>query len=309
MTVFAISDTAALQAEVIAGAKALAERMGTRAEAIALDAALAEEASKLGVSEVRAIAVPEGTVLDDAAETVAGIVGEGDALIVGGNRRGKAIAARVAAIKGTSAVVDAKKILWEDGTLCVEHALYGGAANYTERVTSATAIVVAAPGLNEPAVPAGEQAAVATVDFVAPAVGVKLVGTKEKGSKSVDLTSSKVIVCCGRGITDRAGVEMAQELAAAIDGDIAFTRPLTEGAEPLSTTDDYIGVSGVQASPEFYIGVGVSGQTQHTMGVVESRVMVGINKDKNAPIFRQCDYGVVGDVYEVLPLLTQAIRG
>lgn len=96
---------------------------------------------------------------------------------------------------------------------------------------------------------------------------------------------------------------MAEQLAAAIGAEVGCTRPIAE-EEKWMDKARYIGVSGVMAKPELYIGIGISGQVQHMVGVSSARTIIAINSDKNAMIFNQCDYGIVGDLKTVLPALT-----
>lgn len=307
MTVFAIADTPALTGEVATGAVDLAATMGTDAAVIALCDGCAEAAGRAGAGRVLRASLPDGAPFEDIVYTLADLVADDSVVLVAGDRRGRAVAGRLAAIKGTSAIADVRAVAF-DGTVKATHNLYGGNVVSTEHIGAGPVILIVSPGVYEAADKGGSATAEA-LDVAAAPVAVKIVGTKPKQAQSADLTASKVIVCCGRGITDAAGVALAEGLAEALEGDVAFTRPLTEGADPLSTTDDYIGVSGIQAKPELYIGVGVSGQTQHLMGVVDARVIVGICKDQNAPIFRQSDYAIVGDAYEVVPAITAAIQG
>ena len=91
-------------------------------------------------------------------------------------------------------------------------------------------------------------------------------------------------------------------------GELACSRPLAEGVDWLPK-ERYIGISGQHIAPELYVAVGISGQLQHMVGVRDAGVIVAVNSDKNAPVFGQCDYGVVGDLYQVVPALTAALKG
>ena len=135
---------------------------------------------------------------------------------------------------------------------------------------------------------------------------IKLVGRQEKQEEVVDLGSAKVVVCVGRGIQNKQNLGKAQEYAARIGGETACTRPIAEG-EGWMAHGRYLGVSGAVVKPDVYIGLGVSGQVQHTVGMAESQFVVAVNKDKNAPVFKQCDYGLVGDLKDVLPRLAAAL--
>ena len=120
----------------------------------------------------------------------------------------------------------------------------------------------------------------------------------------MNLAAAKVVVGVGRGLEREENLSLARDLAAAIGGEVGCSRPVAEG-EKWMPRETYIGVSGVMIKPELYIACGISGQVQHMAGVNQSRVIVAINKDKSAPIFKQCDYGIVGDLSVVLPALTK----
>jgi len=100
---------------------------------------------------------------------------------------------------------------------------------------------------------------------------------------------------------------LAEDLAAAIGAELACSRPLAEGADWMSA-DRYIGVSGQSVAPDLYIAVGISGQIQHTVGMVDSKVVVAVNNDDKAPIFEGADYGIVADLYEALPAIVEAAK-
>ena len=95
---------------------------------------------------------------------------------------------------------------------------------------------------------------------------------------------------------------MVRQLAAAIGGEVGCSRPIAEG-EKWMPKENYIGVSGLMLAPEVYIALGISGQVQHMVGCNRAKVMIAVNKDKNAPIFQQADYGIVADLYKVVPAL------
>jgi len=136
---------------------------------------------------------------------------------------------------------------------------------------------------------------------------VKVISKKEFGKSEVDLSASKTIVCLGRGVEKEEDLELVRGLAQAINGQIGCTRPIAEELHWLPE-ERYIGISGKRVKPDLYLGVGVSGQVQHISGMREAKVVVAINKDENAPIFEASDYGIVGDLYEVLPLLEKGFK-
>ncbi|MEP6921149.1 MAG: electron transfer flavoprotein subunit alpha/FixB family protein [bacterium] len=124
--------------------------------------------------------------------------------------------------------------------------------------------------------------------------------------QAVDLSKAEIIVAIGRGIKSKENIALAEKLAAALGGDIAASRPICD-AEWLPI-DRQIGSSGQTVAPKLYIALGISGAIQHLVGMKNSGTIVAINKDPEAPIFDIADYGVVGDLFEAVPVLTEEIK-
>jgi electron transfer flavoprotein alpha subunit len=124
--------------------------------------------------------------------------------------------------------------------------------------------------------------------------------------QAVDLSKADIIVAIGRGIKSKENIALAEKLADALGGDIAASRPICD-AEWLPI-DRQIGSSGQTVSPKLYIALGISGAIQHLVGMKNSGIIVAINKDPEAPIFDIADYGIVGDLFEAVPVLTEEIK-
>ena len=128
----------------------------------------------------------------------------------------------------------------------------------------------------------------------------------KEAKSSVDLTQAPVIVSIGRGIKAPENISQAEALAKAIGGEMAASRPICdEGWLPM---ERQIGSSGQTVAPKLYLALGISGAIQHVVGMKGARTIVAINKDQNAPIFEIADYGIVGDIFELMPALTAALE-
>jgi electron transfer flavoprotein alpha subunit len=125
-------------------------------------------------------------------------------------------------------------------------------------------------------------------------------------AQTVDLGSAQMIVSVGRGIKDAANLPLVQELATALGAELGASRPICDNG--WLTMDRQIGSSGQTVSPKLYLAVGISGAIQHLVGMKGSQCVVAINKDQNAPIFEAADYGIAGDLFEVVPALTEAVK-
>ena len=134
----------------------------------------------------------------------------------------------------------------------------------------------------------------------------KLIGTIEHDQKRVNLTDAKIIVSGGRGIKNKDGFALIESLAKALGGEVGSSRACVDAG--WIDSSHQVGQTGTTVRPDLYIACGISGAIQHLAGMSESKYIVAINKDKNAPIFDICDYGIVGDLKEIIPALVSSIE-
>ena len=122
----------------------------------------------------------------------------------------------------------------------------------------------------------------------------------------MDLTQAPLLVAIGRGIKAPENIQLAEKLAKALGAELAASRPICdEGWLPM---ERQIGSSGQTVAPKLYLAIGISGAIQHVVGMKGARTIVAINKDQNAPIFEVADYGIVGDLFEIVPALTEELE-
>jgi electron transfer flavoprotein alpha subunit len=127
-----------------------------------------------------------------------------------------------------------------------------------------------------------------------------------ESARAVDLTAAEIIVSVGRGIKEKENIPIVEELAKALGAELAASRPICDsGWLPM---ERQVGSSGQTVSPKVYVAVGISGAIQHLVGMKGAKTIVAINKDSNAPIFEVADYGIVGDLFEVIPALTEEVK-
>ena len=251
-----------------------------------------------GVDRVVDVPLAEGVPAEAAAPAVAAAVAAeaGDVVLAANKPAERVLAGAVAARLGAPYLHGLKKI----GQGSAELSRFGGIA--LETVSFDTAVVAVLDG---GAVPEGEAPAAeaASGEYYEATV----TGQDKVDVSSANLGSAKRIVAAGRGFKAEEDLTLAEDLAAAIGAELACSRPLAEGADWMSA-DRYIGVSGQSVAPDLYIAVGISGQIQHTVGMVDSKVVVAVNNDDKAPIFEGADYGIVADLYEALPAIVEAAK-
>ncbi len=221
---------------------------------------------------------------------------------------GRDLAPRVAAALDTSLASDVTGFGFEGDALVATHPGYTGKVVLTLRLSGSPALVSVRPG----AVTAAESPRTAGVEGAAPAmdpaaarVVVTEVSARESGA--VDLGEAPVVVSGGRGLKAAENFRLVEELAAAFgNAAVGATRAVTD--DGWRDPADQIGQTGRLVSPDLYVAVGISGAIQHLAGMRTSRVIVAINRDKDAPIFKIADYGIVGDLFEIVPRLTEEVR-
>ena len=230
------------------------------------------------------------------------------AVLFAASSQGKDVGPRVAAKLGVPIAADSLSVALDGDATSVTHYAYAGKVIATMKLSATPAIVALRPG----AVAASESKGAGRVEST-PVVGdpsasrVVVTESIRGDSRKLDLADAPVIVSGGRGLKAAENFKLVEELAEAFgNAAVGATRAVTdEGWRPHS---DQIGQTGRQVSPDLYVAVGISGAIQHLAGMRTSRTIVAINKDKEAPIFKLADYGIVGDVFEIVPALTAAIR-
>ena len=291
----------------------LASKMGTNLTAFLWqDRELAEEYISHGADEVMLLpSLPEDQSLDAYIPVIAEEAQkeDPDIFLLAATMRGKEMAARIATRLNTGLCSDCISLnLDENGkTLEMERLAFGGAAVQKVICPTRPVMMTIPPRTFEPAEKQdGRKGEIKDLPSPPPSP-VKVLERKPKEREAKDIAEASVVVCVGRGIEKEEDMALARELADVLGGEIGCTRPISEEMHWLPE-ELCIGLSGVHVKPELYIGLGVSGQVQHVTGIRDAKVICAINKDKNAPIFDAADYGVIGDLYDVVPKLIEEFK-
>ncbi len=225
------------------------------------------------------------------------------AIIVGATVQGKEISARLAARLSAPIGMDCVAVRSDGGKITITRPMYGGKVLADVALNGSPAIIAIRPNALEIA----ENAGAGAVEKIAADPGATRIRFVEKQLETgkMELTEADIIVSGGRGVGS-ADFTLVEELAAALGGAVGASRSaVDEGWRPHS---DQVGQTGKVVSPSLYVACGISGAIQHLAGMSSSRVIVAVNKDAEAPVFAKADYGIVGDLFEILPAITAELK-
>ena len=205
---------------------------------------------------------------------------------------------------GLTYVSDAVDVSLEDSTLTATREMYSGKVETTTEV-DADAVAVSIRGAEWPATEARGDAAIEAFDAEVDESAVKstVKGFEEVGGGDVDITEADVLVSVGRGIEEEENLDLVRDLADALDATLSSSRPIVDNG--WLPKNRQVGHSGKVVTPEFYIAIGISGAVQHVAGMKGAENIVAINTDPNAPIYDIADYGIVDDLFDVVPALIE----
>lgn len=313
--VLVFSDDKNLSLELLNKGSELAKELNKNVTAVIVgksDDALAEEYISHGADKVF---IAETDIDSFKAEECAGILENvlketGDEIVlVGSNKNGKDIASRLAGRLDAGCVIGCTNLYLKDKKLTAERVVYSGNAIAVEQFNSKPSIVTIPSKVFDPLTKDNKR----TGDIVKKKFDVeksasKVLKIQETQAGDVNVEDAEIIVSCGRGFKSKDDIKLVSELAEVLKGrTVGCSRPIAADLKWLSE-DHWIGLSGHKVKPTLYVAVGISGQIQHIAGMRDSGIIVAINKDPEALIFKSADYGIIGDLYEVLPKLTSAVK-
>ncbi len=296
--------------EVLTYGAKVAEQLGTTAEGVVLGTVTEDLAAlgKYGVKKIHQVAndslnhfdaqVSAAVIAEVAAATGATVI------IFSNNVDGKAIAPRLSAKMKAGLVSGAVALPDTSNGFVVKKNVFSGKAFANIAVSTNVKIIALSPNAYQ--IVAGEGTAeVVAFNANVPAAKIKVTGST-KASGEVPLTEAEVVVSAGRGLKGPENWGMVEELAKVLHAATACSRPVADAH--WRPHNEHVGQTGIAIAPNLYIAIGISGAIQHLAGVNRSKVIVVINKDAEAPFFKAADYGIVGDAFEIVPKMTEAIK-
>jgi electron transfer flavoprotein alpha subunit len=297
--------------EVVAAARRLADGSGGTVDALVLAAgpvADADSLGRFGADRVLAATHPDFRLYqpDGFAATIGAAATGYAAIVFAATATGRDLAPRVAARLKVACASDVTALAAEGGAVTVTRPVYAGKALQRARLTAEPALVSVRPN-TFPAVESPKAGEAGTVEVPAFATRVTVREIKAPAQATLDVSEAAVVVSGGRGLREPANFKLIEELAAAFgNAAVGASRAVVDAG--WRDHGAQVGQTGKTVSPGLYIAVGISGAIQHLAGMRTAKTIVAINKDKDAPIFKTADYGIVGDLFEIVPRLTEAVR-
>lgn len=267
---------------------------------------LSQQAASIeGVTRVWSAAAPhlETQLTEDMAAQAQAILERGGYryALMSSSYKGKRVMPYLAALRNTDLAPDITKIENEDTFV---RPVYAGSLQVVERLKSAVKLLSVRASAFPPAGLQAQAAPIETLAPLPPTLAARRLEHRGKSTLRPKLSRARIVIGCGLGV-EKKEMPNIEKLADKLGAAIGVTRAVVD--EGMATSDYLLGQTGKIIAPELYIAVGISGAVQHLAGVKDSKVIVAVNKDPNAPIFQIADYGVVGDVGEVIPALIELL--
>jgi electron transfer flavoprotein alpha subunit len=292
---------------LITVARSLSGAAGTDGQVAAVVAgprSVAETVAASGVDRVVWCGGPDDAPAEASAPAVADVVAaDPPRVVLGGRNPGDRVLLGAAAARLRAAVLTGALSVSADGDgVLVVNAVFGDIAEETVAVSGPVALL-----MDGGSVPSAAGPGVPIEEVTAAPLGMKVLETRKFDFDEADLGAAPRVIGIGRGLKAKEDLALIEALAAAAEAEIACSRPVAEGLDWMGK-DRYIGSSGARIAPQLYLAIGISGQLQHMVGVVGAETIVAINSDPNAAVFAQADYGLVGDLYQLVPAITSALK-
>ncbi|MCG3134625.1 MAG: Electron transfer flavoprotein subunit alpha [Planctomycetes bacterium] len=294
--------------EGLGAARAMASQLGAKVIGVVVGGAAAAAAATAGADEILVASDPGAPGSMGAARAVAAAARECGAafVIFPATARGRDLLALVAGHLAAGVAADAVKIDVAGGEVRVTRPVYAGKALQVVVARRAPFAIGLRPNAFAPAAPGAAAPVREVATPAASSAEPTLVETRAPEVRRVDLTEAAIVVSGGRGMKGPENFHLVESLAAALGGVVGASRAVVDaGWRPHG---EQVGQTGKTVSPKLYVACGISGAIQHLAGMSSSKCIVAINRDREAPIFKVADFGIVGDCLEVLPALTAAVQ-
>jgi electron transfer flavoprotein alpha subunit len=305
--------------EMVTAARELAQNMVREAPITALvlggnitpiAAEIARAVDQVLVADLPALAQYDPELWSAAVAQIA-TEGEASVILIGGSRSGREYSPRVAVKLDAPLLEDVISLKTSGETLTAQHYIY--LARVTETIetiggsTGPIAVVTIKPGVFNPSSPRAEAAEQFDVDLNIPAPRLKITGKTVERSSRVGLAEADIVVSGGRGVGSAEGfTQYVEALADQLGAAVGATRAIVDaGWRPYS---EQVGQTGKTVQPKLYIAIGISGAVQHLSGMNKSKTIVAINRDAEAPMFKIADYGIIGDVPQLVPAILAELK-
>ena len=308
--VMVYSEDRELMLQLLGKGRELAEKLEARLSALLIGARDAEVLIAHGADRVYVTDDPD--LAQFSVEPYRAVVLEAvgkaspEVILIGATKRGGELAPRVAAALDTGCMTECISLDVDDKRrLVAERLTYGGSSIAKEVSHRRPHMATVSPRTFQKSEPSERTGEVVELEVNVPPPRVAVVERREKARGDLGLEEAPIIVSAGRGFKQREDLHLLEELAELLGAKIGCTRPI---AADNGWLEEWVGISGHKVKPQLYIACGISGTIQHAAGIRDAGIIVCINKDEAANIFELSDYGVVGDLYMVLPALTRALK-
>jgi electron transfer flavoprotein alpha subunit len=288
-------------------AVAAARQLGGGVDVLVLGDAAPAAAGELAADRVLTAVHPEFARYnpDGFAATVASVAAQYRAIVLSATAQGKDLAPRIAARLGVGCATDVVGLGVDGDAITVTRPVYAGKVIQKARLTGRPAVVSVRPNTFEGGT--GKPGAVEELAVPAFEARVRVKEIKAPEQAALDVSEASVVVSGGRGLKEPANFKLLEDLAQALGSTaVGASRAVVDAGWRDHAAQ--VGQTGKTVSPSLYIAVGISGAIQHLAGMRTAKTIVAINRDKDAPIFKVADYGIVGDLFEIVPRLTEEIR-
>ena len=265
---------------------------------------VAETVASSGVDKVVWCHAPDDVPPEASAQAVADTVAADPPRVVlaGRNPAERVLLGAAAARLKAAVLTGARSVSLDGDSTTVVNAVFGDISDETVATPGPVALL-----LDGGSVPSAAGPGAPIEEITAAPLGMKVIETRTHGFEEIDLNAAHRVIGVGRGLKAKEDLALIEELAHALEAEIACSRPVAEGLNWMGK-DRYIGSSGAHITPQLYLAIGISGQLQHMVGVTGAETIVAVNSDPNAAVFKQADYGLVGDLYQLVPAITAALK-